>query len=63
MVEGVEGLDMKRAWIYRFISIRFRIISPRKKHEGESQSHLQKFLNGLCRRNLLQSQWIIFGKV
>jgi hypothetical protein len=35
MVDSPREEDMKKAWIRRFISIRFRIISTRKKHEVE----------------------------
>ena len=43
--------------------IQFRIISPRKKHEAELKSHLQKLLNGVRRSNLFQSQCIIVDQV
>ena len=45
------------------ISIRFRIISPRKRYEVELKSHLQKLLNGLRHFNLFRSEWIILDQV
>ena len=49
--KGEEGHDMKKSWIHRFISIRFRIISPSKKSRKWSWDYT--FKNSLTARAAL----------